>query len=200
MVCFFFVDPDQDSDSIHPFWTPKANPYIIKCLTRKAQEKDAAKGFLLSEIACNREIVQLSEGSQHLLLYDKHFSLQLDISGDADISKRFHFEVSALGPALLSYQTQSINCLETLVRLRKFGRKCVRAAPKRIASTETLFAFDLASLGISQRQIALKLFGYQAVMSGWEDVSDHIRSKTRRLIKKGRGLVKRGYAAIFPNF
>ena len=195
---FFFTDPEKDSKSIRPFWSPTRIPYVIKCRSRMPRNLETRAGLSLHKVACSHELVTLSDGETHLRLSDKDHSLQLVIMGEIDISRPYHFEISISGPTHFTQQVQSINCLDAIIRLQRFNRDCFRPPPKRLANIEMLFAFDLAKEGLSQRQIAIRLYGEEAVIQGWDDVSDHIRSKTRRLLKRGKTLVHRGYKAFFP--
>jgi hypothetical protein len=36
---------------------------------------------------------------------------------------------------------------------------------------EILYALDLAKYGLSQREIAIRIFGEEAVKDGWDDIS-----------------------------
>ncbi len=70
--------------------------------------------------------------------------------------------------------------------------------PARFRMTpEILYALDLAGHGLSQREIAIRIFGEEAVKDGWDNISHHVQSRTYRLLKKGRNLINKGHRVFF---
>tara|TARA_R110002072_G_scaffold187996_1_gene344773 strand:+ start:758 stop:1138 length:381 start_codon:yes stop_codon:yes gene_type:complete len=125
--------------------------------------------------------------------------LQIVFDRKFNLNRPFHFEIATSGPGILPQQVKSISCLENLLRHHRFTQACARIPPKSKASPNILYALDLIQSGLSQREIARRVFGEDAILTGWDGVSDHIRTKTRRIIKKGHRLVNAGYSTFFDS-
>lgn len=141
--------------------------------------------------------MRTSDGKQHLLLSSVNRSLQLVFDRGVDLQNKIYFEITACGPGILTQQIEAIACLDMLLKQGRFMQACC-VMPARFRMTpELLFALDLAKFGLSQREIALRIFGEDAVKDGWDDISHYVQSRTYRLLKKGRNLINKGHRGFF---
>ncbi len=141
-------------------------------------------------------MVRTNDGKQHLLLSHRTCSLQLVFDANVNLERRIHFEVYTSGPGILAAQTKAISNLHSLLNRGSFQQSyCVTPARFRMAP-QLLYALDLAQLGLSQREIAIRIFGEEAVMEGWDDISHYVQSRTYRLLKKGQALINKGHRAF----
>tara|TARA_R110000772_G_scaffold87094_6_gene181830 strand:- start:1752 stop:2354 length:603 start_codon:yes stop_codon:yes gene_type:complete len=193
----FFVDPGQDSESVLPFWSPSFNPHILKCTQTPQDQRDQSAGALLSQLPLEWTTVRTSNNEHHVLLSGNKRSLQLVFDREIDPEKPFYFEVNAVAPGILREQSQAIACLDSILKRGEFIQS-FGAMPARFRVTpDLLYAVDLLNLGFSQREIAIRVFGEDAVKDGWDNVTHYIQSRTYRMIKKGRNLIERSHRAFF---
>ncbi len=195
----FFADPAQDSKTISPFWSPSHNPYILKCTPTPNDKADNSSGALLNDIACKRSLVQSSDGKLHLLLSKTNRSLQLTFDKKIDIEQEVYFEIRVRAAATLIQQAAAISCLDSLLTQGSFARSYSEMPARLRIKPQLLYALDLAKLGFSQREIAQRIFGEDAVLTGWNGISHHIKSRTYRLLKKGKKLIGKSHKVLLNN-
>ena len=69
-------------------------------------------------------------------------------------------------------------------------------APTTQHLRDTLVVFDGKQLGMSDREIAIALYGKQRVEEEWASRSEPLRARVRRLVRKGEQLVNGGYLQL----
>jgi hypothetical protein len=70
-----------------------------------------------------------------------------------------------------------------------------RPTPAALLELHTLQALDAALAGASSRETAAGLFGAEAVADGWY-ADGGLRSRVRRLVRRGRSLMRGGYRRL----
>ncbi|MDC6282721.1 DUF2285 domain-containing protein [Ralstonia pseudosolanacearum] len=70
-----------------------------------------------------------------------------------------------------------------------------RPAPTALQELHTLQALDANLAGASLREVAEGLFGTDAVVKGWY-ADGGLRSRVRRLVRRGQGLMRGGYRRL----
>lgn len=70
-----------------------------------------------------------------------------------------------------------------------------RPAPTTLQELHTLQALDASLAGASLREIAEGLFGADAVVNGWY-ADGGLRSRVRRLVRRGLTLMRGGYRRL----
>lgn len=193
MAFYFFVDPVLDSESVDIFWSPENVPYILNCALVEHLHTDSDDEVILADLSLRLVCVETEDGYSHLILEDGCCSLQLRFEEKLDLNTFFDFEIHIPAYASMLEKIYSASCLDQFLR----NQECdilKKVAPIRAERLiQTLYAYDLSQLGLSHREIAIYLFGEAAILHGWDGVSDNIRSRTRRLIRRGNQLVKAGY-------
>lgn len=124
---------------------------------------------------------------------------------------RFDIEEGSLAcgrPVLLRYAMEGTvgQCTEArllplrrLAGLLRTGRflPALFPAERRIERLiDVLRVADALSSGASQREIAAVLFGSERVSSDWRIVSDSLRSRVKRLVRRARKTRANGYRQI----
>ncbi len=92
--------------------------------------------------------------------------------------------------------------LRRLAALLRTGRflPALFPAERRIERLiDVLRVADALSAGASQREIAACLFGQERVSSDWRTVSDSLRSRVRRLVRRAQHMAGGGYRASLGN-
>ncbi|WP_033874281.1 DUF2285 domain-containing protein, partial [Pseudomonas aeruginosa] len=70
-----------------------------------------------------------------------------------------------------------------------------RPTPAALLELHTLQALDATLAGASLREVAVGLFGADVVTGGWH-ADGGLRSKVRRLVRRGRTLMHGGYRRL----
>ncbi len=70
-----------------------------------------------------------------------------------------------------------------------------RPTPAALLELHTLQALDATLAGASLREVAVGLFGADAVAAGWHADGD-LRARVRRLVRRGDGLMRGGYRRL----
>jgi hypothetical protein len=76
-----------------------------------------------------------------------------------------------------------------------FAAARCRPSPAALLELHTLQALDATLAGASLREVAAGLFGPSAVTDGWH-ADGGLRSKVRRLVRRGRALMHGGYRRL----
>ncbi|KAJ10358.1 DUF2285 domain-containing protein [Pseudomonas aeruginosa] len=76
-----------------------------------------------------------------------------------------------------------------------FAAARCRPSPAALSELHTLQALDATLAGASLREVAAVLFGPSAVTDGWH-ADAGLRSKVRRLVRRGRALMHGGYRRL----
>jgi hypothetical protein len=109
------------------------------------------------------------------------------------------------GPVMLGFHLEGTDRLQIdlnrLGRLARYLRSGHVTAPKPRTDRgarrrQILRVLDALATGASYREIARVLYGVDAVTREWDGTSDHMRSRTRRLVAQARRLVRGGYLDI----
>lgn len=75
------------------------------------------------------------------------------------------------------------------------GKTFARPSPTALLEVQTLQALDASLAGASLREVAMEVFGRAAVTQGWH-ADAGLRSKVRRLVRRGRTLMLDGYRRL----
>ncbi|MBO6550958.1 MAG: DUF2285 domain-containing protein [Rhizobiales bacterium] len=132
-----------------------------------------------------------------MLLSGPKRSLQLVFDQEIDPENAFHFEVRASGPGILHRQWQAMSCLDCILKRGHFLRSYGKMPARFRVTPDLLYALDLSNHGLSQRDIATRIFGEDTVNMGWDNLTHYIQSRTSRLLKKGQKILKKCHLAFF---
>jgi hypothetical protein len=147
----------------------------------------------LSSLSCRWRLV-LEGPRQHLLLYDRHCSLQLCATG-ASLQRPvlLYAALPGTGPGAARRLTLTM----ALGELVAVGRLNPRRFPVDRRSRRfdlVLRALDARLRGASDREIAIMLFGEDRVQADWRH--EHLRDQVRRSVRRGRHLMNGGYRSL----
>lgn len=175
------VDPALDARDAHLAWC--AEPAgLVQFHPDLAPVSDAVP-FDLWHIA----------GHKHLFHEERHLALTIEIPG---CRQRF-----ALAPTLehgMPY-VHAVHDGDSEPAFDAGNRAwcCSRPRPRRVALLElhTLQALDATLAGASMRETAAGLFGAAVVAAGWY-ADGGLRSRVRRLVRRGQSLMRGGYRRL----
>lgn len=140
----------------------------------------------------------LLEGrAAHILLDQSGRCLQLEIRGEVSLSAPVELllglpvEPDRFKPALAA-----VAALGCLLAGRELPETFDGPARDNRRLDQALRALDGRRSGLSHRQIAVELFGQTRVDADWGRGADHLKSRIRRLIGRGRWLMGGGYLTL----
>ena len=196
----YFIDPDLNAKSVDVFWAPEIMPYVLNCSLIEHDNNDCDGQIILADIALELVYVETFDGNSHLIVKDKCCSIQLLFDEKLDLNTIFDFQIHI--PAFCDFpeQLQTASCLCKFLTEQKCNKLHSLSSSKINQYIEILFAYDLIKLGCSHRNAAKIMFGEEALIDGWDSVSEYIRTKMRRLVSRGNNLVNAGSSTFMkPN-
>lgn len=131
-----------------------------------------------------------------LVLRDKHRRVQVRCSGE-DI----RLEPFVLEPIADDFPNVrgSIQAIELLVNLFGPDKNLVKTpnwTVEAMRHRDALMALDLRLAGRSYRQIAIKLYGKNAVQSDWNNPNQTMKNRLIRSVKRGVQMMNGGYRKL----
>jgi hypothetical protein len=181
-----------DARDAHPDWL--AVQAAVLHLYPDEDPPEQASIFELWDIPGRKS---LTHNGKHLLLTSQWPGGHAQIALAPGLENGMAFLLAARA----SGQSQA-SCRALVAQLAKlvwmaWGQAAVRARPSAAALLElhALQALDATLVGASQRQIAIGLFGPQAVAADWH-ADGALRSRIRRLVRHGRLLMCGGYRRL----
>jgi hypothetical protein len=187
------VDPEQDARSADVFWHKDVCATVLPVESVPVHMKETSQHLPLNGMRCRVTVID-DKDTHHVLYSEDGRSLQLEVHGPLT-------EASLLTPALLQEQ-------EAPGRLIAMRRLCDMMAthelrpslypPERRAARllALVKALDGSLLKLSQRDIAIRLFGAARVAREWADPGNHMRDQVRRTIRSGRKMMAGGYRRL----
>ncbi|MGL1922272.1 MAG: DUF2285 domain-containing protein [Hyphomicrobiales bacterium] len=146
----------------------------------------------MNDIGCDYSIKTTCDSECHILVSDQNGCIQLIFDQAPALDCSFNFSINLISSVGLAQKGDALVCLEYLLHHGYFEHSDIPYPLNKFASRELLYAYDLWKLGLSQREIGLKIYGNAAILDGWHGISDNIRTRTKRLISRSRELVAAG--------
>lgn len=139
-----------------------------------------------------------AQGQEHASLTDGHRHIRLDIVAGslAEASGAVLLRYDMWGSKMAGRRLRTLERFLDLVRTGRFRPPLYPADPAVAKGLQLLRVHDARASGASQRQIGELFFGLDAVRSGWEGRSDHLRQRVRRLVKTARAMADGGYRQL----
>jgi hypothetical protein len=190
--CCFAEDGGADAATARLFWHPALDPAVLIATATRSN-----KGrFDLFRQAAPVAHLRLASGREELLIGRGARSIRLSIIEgtllDGPVSLNLHVDA---GERL----ARSLAPMARLAHYLRHGQ--IKPSKARVDHSlrrgQVLQALDGLAASAGHREIARILFGASAVDRDWNAASDHMRSRTRRLIARARYLLEGGYRELF---
>lgn len=176
-------------------WDPVKCSSVLRLVALPRGSVMTATDVTVGEMSGLRLCVLEGKGSAHLLLERAGSHLQLEIKGSVSLTEPFQLFLDVMVSAgRLKAQRQALETLDRLRGVAAPSNGSSETASKRLDLV--LRALDGSLGGLSQREIAVGLFGRGRVDSDWGRGSDHLKSRVRRLVRRGRWLMEGGYLSF----
>jgi len=193
----FLPDPQKSALEVTPFWLPDVMTANLEAASRigaaLTKQDDPLRW---QDIPGDKTILIMPQRRPKLVVRTKGYAAQLSLNArGAPIPHAIYISVQ-LGASQLFR--------ENLRHLEEFVSHCCGAKfnyrPRRGYAPRTLrdalIALDGSLEGASQREIAGRIFGQKQVEDDWGDGVLSLKSRTRRLIRKGRTLMESEYTNL----
>ena len=193
-ACDVTEDPELDGRVAHPVWLSSSDGLLH---VRAVHAYGAAtRRFDLWRIP----------GRKHLLHDGKRLALtarwpgccvRLALAPGLADGMAYLYAVRACAAPCASYRTITSELDKLAMGDAAVPAAAARArpAPAALLELHTLQALDAALAGASLRETAEGLFGAEAVAAGWY-ADGGLRSRVRRLVRRGQSLMRGGYRCL----
>lgn len=193
----FLPDPEKSALDVTPFWLPDV---MTANLEAAAQIGDALsrrdEPVRWQDIPGDKTLLIMPQRRPKLVVRTWGYAAQLSLNADSTpIPLAIYISLNLGARQLLR---------ENLRHFEEFASHCCGAKlncrPRRGFASHTLrdalIALDGSLEGASQREIATRIFGEKHVSEDWGEGILSLKSRTRRLIRKGRALMESEYLKL----
>ena len=188
--CLYTDAPDIDARSANVFWLPSRNTAVLRMHAVPANAKLDTALFNLRRQPCPVSLLTMPGNTQHVLFHGSGHGIRLAVSGASLLEPVYLLADSILG------RREAKPRIEALRRYNDFiaGMPSPSPANEQTARLRNVLqALDGSLAGVSNRDIALALFGVDRVEADWNDPGENMRDRVRRAVKRGRDLMNGSY-------
>ncbi|MCR6700973.1 MAG: DUF2285 domain-containing protein [Dokdonella sp.] len=186
-------DPGLDARDAHPAWLP--GEVAVVQLTPDADPPADADAFALWRIPGRKRLVH--DGRRLLLIARwPGGDVRLAVAPGLDEGMPYAYALHTAGDV----RGRARALADDLAKLAAAAAAPAAATWSRpsadaLLELHTLQALDATLAGASSRDVAEALFGADAVAQGWH-ADGGLRSRVRRLVRRGRALMRGGYRRL----
>lgn len=187
-------DPALDARDAHLDWFP--DPVGVLQLYPDADPPPIADAFEFWRIPGQKRLIH--DGKR--LVLTAHWPgccVRLVLAPGLADGMAYLYAVRACATACASYRTitAELDILAKADAAVPAAAARSRPTPAALLELHTLQALDAALAGASLRETAIGLFGADAVAAGWY-ADGGLRSRMRRLVRRGQSLMRGGYRRL----
>lgn len=187
-------DPAQDARDAHPAWFPDHDAVLQ--LYPDADPPPDAVAFTLWRLPGRKHLIH---DGRRLLLMTRWPGgcLRFALAPDLTDGMAYAYAIRARDTPQARCQAlaASLNELAAVIGITPVARTTPRPSLTALLELHTLQALDATLAGASLREVAEGLFGSDAVAAGWY-ADGGLRSRVRRLVRRGRSLMHGGYRRL----
>ncbi len=192
----FAEQPDRAAPAARIIWHADLDPGTIGVAALPADPSDP-DSIRIARIAPWLDIAIDEAGREHAVLSDGWHHIRLDIeegrlAGQEAVFLQYRVEGLASAEARLLPLRRFLD----LCRHRRFARYLFPRDPWIDRGIAMLRVHDAIREGASQREIGAILFGDERAVQDWNDGSDSLRSRVRRLVREARTMAQGGYRKL----
>ncbi|RQV09078.1 DUF2285 domain-containing protein [Burkholderia cenocepacia] len=188
-------DPRQDARDAHPVWFPDHDGMLQ--LYPDADPPPEAHTFEFWHVPGNKQLIH---DGKRLVLTARWpgCCVRLALAPGLGDGMAYLYAIRACAAPCASYRTITAE-LEKLATVHTAAVPAAaarsRPTPAALLELHTLQALDAALVGASLRETAEGLFGAEVVSTGWY-ADGGLRSRVRRLVRRGQSLMRGGYRRL----
>lgn len=191
--CTFAEDPARSAPEARIIWHVDLDPGTLRVEAFPTDRTDP-DGLDLERVAAWLTVVTDPDGYDHAVLSDGRHHIRLDVAQGrlaGETLVHLHYRLHGLSSAEAGLLP--LRRLLHLQRHRRFARSLYPRDPWIERGIQLLRVHDALADGASQREIGAVLFGEARVAEDWNDRSDSLRSRVRRLVREAKTLALGGY-------
>ncbi|AOI82890.1 MULTISPECIES: DUF2285 domain-containing protein [Burkholderia] len=187
-------DPALDARDAHPDWFP--DPVGMLQLYPDADPPPHADAFAFWRIPGHKHLIH---DGKRLVLTARWpgCCVRLALSPGLADGMAYLYAVRACAEPCTHYRTimAELDKLATVDEAAPAAAARSRPTSAALLELHTLQALDATLAGVSLRETAAGLFGAEAVATGWY-TDGGLRSRVRRLVRRGQSLMRGGYRRL----
>lgn len=187
-------DPALDARDAHPVWFPDHDAVLL--LYPDSDPPPDAALFEFWHIPGHKH---LTHDGKRLVLVSRwpDCCVRLALAPGLADGMAYVYAVRACTAPCASYRmvTAELDKLVTADGTAPAAAARSRPTPAALLELHTLQALDAALAGASLRETAIGLFGTEAASGGWY-ADGGLRSRVRRLVRRGQSLMRGGYRRL----
>lgn len=194
--CAPFVDPAKASPFAPIFWRIETYPATLRVRVEENTVTEEDEPIRLDRLNCIRRILVTADGHQHVVLMDRRRAVQLLCEGRLVLRPNTNLVIQFESMRYINLKRGTLRVFLSLYRDSRPGRTLRHDAPSALNLRDTLMVFDGKQHGLSDREIAIVLYGKTRVAEEWPSRSGPLRARVRRLIANGEKLVNGDYRRL----
>lgn len=194
--CTFAEDPARSAPEARIIWHADLDPGTLRVEAIATGRADP-DGLDLERVAAWLTVVTDPDGYDHAVLSDGRHHIRLDVAQGrlaGETRVHLHYRLHGIGSAEAAFLP--LRRLLHLQHHRRFARSLYPRDPWIERGIQLLRVHDALADGATQREIGAVLFGEARVAEDWNDRSDSLRSRVRRLVREARTLALGGYRQL----
>ena len=191
--CTFAEDPARSAPEARIIWHADLDPTTL-CVAAIPTDRADPDGLDLERVAPWLTVVTDPRGWDHAVLSDGRHHIRLDLAQGrlaGETLVHLHYRLHGLGNAEIGLLP--LRRLLHFQRHHRFAHSLYPPDPWIERGIQLLRTYDGLAAGATQREIGAVLFGEARIAEDWNDRSDSLRSRIRRLAREARALALGGY-------
>lgn len=184
-------DPDLDARDAHPAWFPDHDGVLQ--LYPDADPPPDAPAFEFWHIPGRKELIH--DGKRLVLMARwPGCCIRLALAPALEDGMAYLYAIRACATPCTRYRALAAELDKLAAGTTPAAARC-RPTPAALLELHTLQALDATLAGASLRETAEGLFGADAVATAWY-ADGGLRSRVRRLVRRGQSLMRGGYRRL----
>ena len=195
-ACVPFADPQKTGFNAELFWRPEAFARILRAYVRTSGEPGFGSVITLGDLQCQRAILKAADGEQHMLLRDERHIVQVLCRGADLRTDPFSIELVVDQFPEVEGRLRLLKVMANIYRQRRIGGGRAEWTVEATRHRDALAALDRRMEGWSYRQIAIFLYGQEAVHRDWTSPDQSMKNRVIRSVKRGVRMRDGGYRGL----
>ncbi len=189
----FAEHPDRAAPEARIIWHADLDPGTLRVIAVPSDPADP-DSIRTDRLAPWLALSTDSDGREHAVLSDGWHRIRIDVE-EGSIAREeavlLHYRL--LGLASAEPRILPLRRFLELCRRGRFARSLFPRDPRIERWLTVLRVHDALAAGASQREIGEALFGEDRIVLDWNDDSDSLRSRVRRLVRDAQAMARGGY-------
>jgi len=189
----FAEDPDRAAPEARIIWHADLDPGTLRVIAVPSDPADP-DSIRTERLAPWLALATDSDGREHAVLSDGWHRIRIDVEeGSITREQAVLLHYRLLGVASAEPKILPLRRFLELCRRGRFARSLFPRDPRIERWLTVLRVHDALAAGASQRDIGAALFGEDRIVPDWNDHSDSLRSRVRRLVHDAQAMARGGY-------